>query len=85
MVHALCFSRRNLELGITYRLYGALLEVGSESVSQPFLLVSTWAFSHSPNLVPQFLSQGIVPCVALHLVHLWKEGNSRASLVAILA
>lgn len=54
-------------------------------MSQAFLLVSMWVFSHLPNLVPQFLSWGIAPCVALRLVHLWKEGHSRASLVAILA
>lgn len=29
-------------------------------------------------------SKGISPCVAIRLVHSWEEGNSRASLAAML-
>ena len=63
-----------------------------ESVSQPFLAISVWIFSHSPDvyesalqLVSGFLSEVIALCVAVYLLCLWEDGSSGASYVVILA
>lgn len=36
------------------------------------------------QLVSGYLSKGLAPCIALHLVHLWEEGNSRTFYITIL-
>ena len=59
-----------------------------ENVSQPLLLISMWVFSHylmcrSCSAGSGFLSEEIVPCVAVHHVHPWEEGSSRAFCVTI--
>lgn len=38
----------------------------------------------SCSATSEFLSEKIAPCVAIHLVHPWEEGNSAASYVTIL-
>lgn len=58
--------------------------VYDKSVSQPFLLISVWVFSHSTDmcafqLLSGFPSGGIIPCVAVHSVCLWEEESSGAT------
>ena len=57
-------------------------------MSQLFLWFLMGIFSQSlgyrsHSLVSRFLSEGISPCVTVHLVCLWKKGNSATSDIAV--
>lgn len=91
MVQTLCFSGRRWELGVPFRLYGAVLGLGFMATLCLSLstLFSAGIFSVTQcigvtQLVSGFPTEGSAPCVAVYMVRPWEEGNLGDFYVAIL-
>ena len=90
MVQILHSSGCSQELEIPSQVHCARSVVYSDFVSQPFLPTSVWVFFPFARcvgvtqLASGFLSERIAPCVAVHWVCLWEEGNWGTACVTIL-